>query len=269
MRESIVVICPTAQARTPAADWHDGQFVHGAYAALPVGHVDPSPRALASGEGYEEPRVTIKCSNTKRSVPTAITLAERMVGPGARAVALVRGRAFARPVGLAGTTTKLKQQPAPVPSRWNTHPDRRSQPRKCIARVNSSASTLNARVEPCDICVHAVRARASRLCCPDKRPLRSPDREKWSVQWGADHARHQADCPARFSVFDNLDPPPGHPPAVPPAGTSSGGGGPTADDGWQTHVIEFFAIGTAVLPLDQEIAPEKIADPIMVLSVND
>src|SRR5271167_4361329 len=38
---------------------------------------------------------------------------------------------------------------------------------------------------------------------------------------------------------------------------------------WKTHVIEFFAIGTAVLPLDQEIAPEKIADPIMVLSVND
>jgi uncharacterized protein YbjQ (UPF0145 family) len=39
--------------------------------------------------------------------------------------------------------------------------------------------------------------------------------------------------------------------------------------GWQTHAIEFFAIGTAVLPLDQEIAPAKIADPIMVLSVND
>lgn len=39
--------------------------------------------------------------------------------------------------------------------------------------------------------------------------------------------------------------------------------------GWKTHVIEFFAIGTAVLPLDQEIAPEKIADPMMVLSVND
>jgi uncharacterized protein YbjQ (UPF0145 family) len=39
--------------------------------------------------------------------------------------------------------------------------------------------------------------------------------------------------------------------------------------GWQTHVIEFFAVGTAVLPLDQEIAPERIADPIMVLSVND
>jgi uncharacterized protein YbjQ (UPF0145 family) len=39
--------------------------------------------------------------------------------------------------------------------------------------------------------------------------------------------------------------------------------------GWQTHVIEFFAIGTAVLPLDEEIAPDKIADPIMVLSVND
>ena len=39
--------------------------------------------------------------------------------------------------------------------------------------------------------------------------------------------------------------------------------------GWQTHVIEFFAIGTAVLPLEQEIAPERISDPIMVLSVND
>jgi uncharacterized protein YbjQ (UPF0145 family) len=39
--------------------------------------------------------------------------------------------------------------------------------------------------------------------------------------------------------------------------------------GWQTHVIEFFAIGTAVLPLAQEIAPDRIADPVMVLSVND
>jgi uncharacterized protein YbjQ (UPF0145 family) len=39
--------------------------------------------------------------------------------------------------------------------------------------------------------------------------------------------------------------------------------------GWHTHVIEFFAIGTAVLPLDQEIAPAKIEAPIMVLSVND
>lgn len=38
---------------------------------------------------------------------------------------------------------------------------------------------------------------------------------------------------------------------------------------WQSHVIEFFAIGTAVLPLAEEIAPEKIADPMMVLSVND
>src|ERR1700743_783777 len=31
--------------------------------------------------------------------------------------------------------------------------------------------------------------------------------------------------------------------------------------GWHTHVIEFFAIGTAVLPLGEEIAPEKISDP--------
>jgi len=39
--------------------------------------------------------------------------------------------------------------------------------------------------------------------------------------------------------------------------------------GWQSHVIEFFAIGTAVSPIGEEIAPERIADPIMVLSVND
>src|SRR5258708_9622111 len=39
--------------------------------------------------------------------------------------------------------------------------------------------------------------------------------------------------------------------------------------GWQTHVIEFFAIVAPVLPLDQEISPDQIADPGMVLSVND
>ena len=38
---------------------------------------------------------------------------------------------------------------------------------------------------------------------------------------------------------------------------------------WKSHVIEFFAIGTAVVPLEQEIAPERIADPMLVLSVND
>ena len=38
---------------------------------------------------------------------------------------------------------------------------------------------------------------------------------------------------------------------------------------WESHVIEFFAVGTAVLPLHDEIAPEKIPDPTMVLSVND
>jgi uncharacterized protein YbjQ (UPF0145 family) len=39
--------------------------------------------------------------------------------------------------------------------------------------------------------------------------------------------------------------------------------------GWRTHVIEFFAVGTAVLPLDSDAAPPPIPDPIMVLSVND
>ena len=38
---------------------------------------------------------------------------------------------------------------------------------------------------------------------------------------------------------------------------------------WEPHVIEFFAIGTAVVPLHADLAPEKIPDPIMVLSVND
>ncbi len=36
---------------------------------------------------------------------------------------------------------------------------------------------------------------------------------------------------------------------------------------WKPHVIEFLAIGTAVL--DQEIGPERIADPVLVSSVDD
>ena len=38
---------------------------------------------------------------------------------------------------------------------------------------------------------------------------------------------------------------------------------------WQSHVIEFFAIGTAVVPLNDEIAPKDIPAPTLVLSVND
>lgn len=57
--------------------------------------------------------------------------------------------------------------------------------------------------------------------------------------------KHEA--PLDLSAFDTLEPK--------PAG--------------QSHVIEFFAVGTAVLPLEKAIAPEKIPDPIMVLSVND
>src|SRR5882724_9636987 len=34
MAESIVVICPTEQARTHAADWHDGQLAHGVHAGI-------------------------------------------------------------------------------------------------------------------------------------------------------------------------------------------------------------------------------------------
>ena len=38
--------------------------------------------------------------------------------------------------------------------------------------------------------------------------------------------------------------------------------------GWGTHVIEFFAIGTAVMPISTEIDPASIPDPTLVLSVN-
>jgi hypothetical protein len=34
MREKVVLICPTWQAPTPATDWHDGQFAHGAHAEI-------------------------------------------------------------------------------------------------------------------------------------------------------------------------------------------------------------------------------------------
>jgi hypothetical protein len=34
MRETLLVICPTRQAWAPAADWHDGQIVHGVYAGF-------------------------------------------------------------------------------------------------------------------------------------------------------------------------------------------------------------------------------------------
>ena len=37
---------------------------------------------------------------------------------------------------------------------------------------------------------------------------------------------------------------------------------------WQPHVIEFFAVGTAVLPIDAELLPDTIPDPQFVLSVN-
>lgn len=38
---------------------------------------------------------------------------------------------------------------------------------------------------------------------------------------------------------------------------------------WESHVIEFFAVGTAIAPLDTEIAPDQIPAPSFVLSVNN
>ena len=37
--------------------------------------------------------------------------------------------------------------------------------------------------------------------------------------------------------------------------------------GWSSHVIEFFAVGTAVLPI-QGLSSQDIPDPQFVLSVN-
>ncbi len=37
---------------------------------------------------------------------------------------------------------------------------------------------------------------------------------------------------------------------------------------WRPHVIEFFAVGTAVKPIAAELAPDAIPDPQLVLSVN-
>jgi uncharacterized protein YbjQ (UPF0145 family) len=37
---------------------------------------------------------------------------------------------------------------------------------------------------------------------------------------------------------------------------------------WSSHVIEFFAIGTAILPIEGGADPERIPDPKLVLSVN-
>jgi hypothetical protein len=42
MHEKIVVICPTRQAQMRAADWHDGQNVHG-------GCAETAYRLLARG----------------------------------------------------------------------------------------------------------------------------------------------------------------------------------------------------------------------------
>ncbi len=37
---------------------------------------------------------------------------------------------------------------------------------------------------------------------------------------------------------------------------------------WKPHVIEFFAVGTAVMPIAAELAPDALPDPQLVLSVN-
>jgi hypothetical protein len=50
MREKIVVICPTPQAPTHAADWHDGQSAHGGM------RQSPSPTGVSNGP-IADPRI--------------------------------------------------------------------------------------------------------------------------------------------------------------------------------------------------------------------
>jgi hypothetical protein len=65
MREKMPVICPTEQARLPAADWHDGQFAHGEYARF-------TRRATNRGRhGVFE-----------RPVPKIVVMLRRMLGSG-------------------------------------------------------------------------------------------------------------------------------------------------------------------------------------------
>jgi hypothetical protein len=55
MRESIVVICPTAQGELRAALWHDGQIGHGWHA-----HVAPSGANQQGGVGpFAKPNIFV------------------------------------------------------------------------------------------------------------------------------------------------------------------------------------------------------------------
>jgi hypothetical protein len=51
MAESIVVICPTEQARKHAADWHDGQFGYGVYVGFACRARASSPISLTVPQG--------------------------------------------------------------------------------------------------------------------------------------------------------------------------------------------------------------------------
>jgi uncharacterized protein YaaN involved in tellurite resistance len=81
-----------------------------------------------------------------------------------------------------------------------------------VVRLNRSSFVND---ECCDICVGAVRAFATGLCCEDKKPLRSPGREKRSVRWELIMPDTKPTAPLDLSAFDNLDPHPGNVPTVP------------------------------------------------------
>ncbi len=70
IRENIVLICPTRQAPIPAADWHDGQFVHGAHAEAPPKANAPSYRFIMADH---DPPYELGNSVTVTSRPTSVS----------------------------------------------------------------------------------------------------------------------------------------------------------------------------------------------------
>src|ERR1700722_14120128 len=81
-----------------------------------------------------------------------------------------------------------------------------------VVRLNHSSFVND---EWCDICVGAVRALATRLCCEDKKLLRLPGREKRSVRWELIMPDTKPTAPLDLSAFDNLDPHPRNVPTLP------------------------------------------------------
>jgi hypothetical protein len=59
MAESIVVICPTTQARAPATEWHDGQFMQSWDALVATKRIANVPVAPANAGTHNHRQVLL------------------------------------------------------------------------------------------------------------------------------------------------------------------------------------------------------------------